>query len=108
MSIGFGMIISAMTTKYRDLQMLFTFFVQLWMYLTPVILPLSMVKNPKLYFLMSLNPVTPVIEAMKFGALGAGEFSWMWLGYSFVFTIVILALGILIFNRVQKSFMDTV
>ncbi len=116
LALGFGIIISSMTTKYRDLQILFSFVVQLWMYATPIVYPLTQVKEMgKSYFgvplekLMCINPVTPVIETFKHGALGAGEFvGWGWLAYSFVFMLVVLFLGILIFNRVQKSFMDTV
>ena len=114
MALGFGIIVSSMTTKYRDLQILFSFFVQLWMYATPIVYPLSQVEG-KVKFgvnvadVMCLNPVTPVIETFKYGALSAGEFiGWGWLAYSFVFMLVVLALGILIFNKVQKSFMDTV
>ena len=105
---AFGMIISSMTTKYRDLQLIFTYIVNLWMYVTPVIYPLSMVKNPLLHTAMSLNPVTPVMEAFKYGLLGVGDFSWLWLGYSFLVMLLLLALGIIVFNRTQKSFMDTV
>lgn len=114
LSLGFGTIISSMTTKYRDLQVLFSFVVQLWMYGTPIVYPLSQVAGKQIWgfdltTLMCLNPVTPVIEAFKHGALGAGQFiGWGWLAYSFGFMIVVLALGILIFNKVQKSFMDTV
>ena len=114
LSLGFGVIISSMTTKYRDLQILFSFVVQLWMYATPIVYPLSQVKGKMvagfdLTTLMCINPVTPIIETFKHGALGAGEFiGWGWLAYSFVFMLVVLALGILIFNKVQKSFMDTV
>ena len=114
LALGFGIIISSMTTKYRDLQILFSFFVSLWMYATPIVYPLSQVvgkeiKGFDLSFLMCLNPVTPVIETFKHGALGAGQFiGWGWLAYSFVFMLVVLSLGILIFNKVQKSFMDTV
>ena len=103
-----------MTTKYRDLQILFSFFVSLWMYATPIVYPLSQVAGKKKFGfdwadIMCLNPVTPVIETFKHGALGAGEFvGWGWLAYSFGFMVVVLALGILIFNKVQKSFMDTV
>lgn len=114
LALGFGIIISSMTTKYRDLQILFSFIVQLWMYGTPIVYPLSQVAGKQvmgmdLTTIMCLNPVTPVIETFKHGALGAGEFiGWGWLAYSFVFMLVVLALGILIFNKVQKSFMDTV
>lgn len=114
LALGFGIIISSMTTKYRDLQVLFSFIVQLWMYATPIVYPLSQVAGRKalgmdLQFLMCLNPVTPVIETFKYGALNAGEFiGWGWLAYSFCFILVVLALGVLVFNKVQKSFMDTV
>jgi lipopolysaccharide transport system permease protein len=114
LALGFGIIISSMTTKYRDLQILFSFVVQLWMYGTPIVYPLSQVAGKKvlgmdLQLIMCINPVTPVIETFKHGALGAGEFiGWGWLAYSFGFMVVVLALGILIFNKVQKSFMDTV
>ncbi len=114
LALGFGIIISSMTTKYRDLQVLFSFVVQLWMYATPIVYPLSQVRGKvvagfHLETLMCLNPVTPVIETFKYGALGAGEFvGWGWLAYSFVFMAALLALGIVIFNKVQKSFMDTV
>ena len=69
---------------------------------------MSMVTNPKLHLAMSLNPVTPVIEAVKYSLLGAGEFSWLWLGYSLLMTVIVLFIGVIIFNKVQKSFMDTV
>ena len=114
LAFGFGVIVSSMTTKYRDLQILFTFVVQLWMYGTPIVYPLSQVTGKRvmgmdLSLLMCLNPVTPVIETFKHGALGAGQFvGWGWLAYSFVFMLVVVVLGILIFNKVQKSFMDTV
>ncbi len=108
MAVGFGMVISSMTTKYRDVQMIFEQVVSLWMYVTPVIYPLSLVTNPKLHLVMSLNPVTPVMEACKYCLLGSGSLSWAWLGYSAGVTLVLLTAGILLFNRVQKSFMDTV
>lgn len=114
LALGFGIIISSMTTKYRDFQILFAFFVTLWMYATPIVYPLSQVKGKivggiDLYTLMRLNPVTPVLDTFKHGALGAGEFvGWGWLAYSFAFMFVILAIGILIFNKVQRNFMDTV
>ncbi len=114
LALGFGIIISSMTTKYRDLQVLFSFLVQLWMYATPIVYPLSRVAGKQKWGfdvadIMCLNPVTPVIETFKHGALGAGEFvGWGWLAYSFVFMIFVLALGVLLFNKVQKSFMDTV
>ena len=114
LALGFGMIISSMTTKYRDLRILFSFIVQLWMYGTPIVYPLSQVAGRKvagmdLHLLMSLNPVTPVIETFKYGCLDAGTFiGWHWLAYSFLFMVVLLAFGLVVFNKVQKSFMDTV
>lgn len=108
LALGFGILFSSMTTKYRDLQLLLTFCVSLWMYATPVIYPLSTITNAKLRFLMSLNPLTGIVEAFKYGILGAGQFSWAMLGYSFVFMLVLLSVGIVVFNKVQRSFMDTV
>ena len=108
MAMGFGMIFSSMTTKYRDLQVMLTKIISLWVYVTPVIYPLSMVTNPKLHLAMSLNPVTPVMEAIKYSLLGQGQFSWLWLAYSAGFTLLLLIFGLMLFNKVQKSFMDTV
>lgn len=108
LALGFGIIISSMTTKYRDLTILFTFVVQLWMYATPVIYPLSSITNAKLRLAMSLNPVTSIIETFKYATMGVGNFSWGMLGYSFGFMIVVLAVGIVMFNQIQRSFMDTV
>ena len=108
MAVGFGMIFSSMTTKYRDLQIMLNKIISLWVYVTPVIYPLSMVTNEKLHLAMSLNPVTPVMEAIKFSLLGQGQFSWLWLCYSAAFTLVLLVFGLMLFNKVQKSFMDTV
>lgn len=108
LAMGFGMVISSMTTKYRDLQILMSQIVSLWMYVTPVIYPLSMVKNPLLHTVMSLNPVTPLMESFKYCLLGVGDFSLPWLGYSLLMTLLLLLFGIVLFNKVQKSFMDTV
>jgi lipopolysaccharide transport system permease protein len=108
LALGFGILFSSMTTKYRDLTLLLTFFVQLWMYATPVIYPLSTITNEKLRLVMSLNPLTSIIEAFKYGMLGVGEFSWIGLSYSFGFMLILLGLGIIVFNKVQRSFMDTV
>lgn len=108
LALGFGILFSSMTTKYRDLQLLLSFFVSLWMYATPVIYPLSTITNEKLRFVMSLNPLTGIIEAFKYGVLGVGQFSWSMLAYSFGFMLLLLALGIVVFNKVQRSFMDTV
>lgn len=108
LALGFGILFSSLTTKYRDLQLLLTYFVSLWMYATPIIYPLSTIINEKLHFLMSLNPLTGIVEAFKYGFLGAGEFSWGLLAYSFTFMIALLTIGIVVFNRIQRTFMDTV
>lgn len=108
MAVGVGMMISSVTTKYRDIQLVFGKVISLWVYITPVIYPLSLVTNDKLKIAMSLNPVTPIMEAIKYSLLGVGEFSWAWLGYSVVMTIILLLCGLALFNKVQKSFMDTV
>jgi len=108
LGLGFGILVSSMTTKYRDLTILFTFIVQLWMYATPIVYPLSMVPEGKLRMLILANPMTPVIEAFKYATLGQGYFSWEALGYSFAFMTVLLVVGIVVFNKVQRSFMDTV
>ena len=107
-ALGLGLIVSSLTTKYRDLQIMLAKIISLWVYITPVIYPLSLVTNEKLHMAMSLNPVTPVMEAIKYSLLGQGQFSWLWLGYSAAFTLVLLIFGLMLFNKVQKSFMDTV
>ncbi|MBO5618353.1 MAG: ABC transporter permease [Paludibacteraceae bacterium] len=108
LALGFGILFSSMTTKYRDLQLLLGFFVSLWMYATPVIYPLSTITNEKILFVMKLNPLTGIIEFFKYGFLGVGCHEWWMLGYSFCFMVVLLAVGIVVFNKVQRSFMDTV
>ena len=107
LSLGLGMIFSALTTKYRDLAMLLTFGVQLLMYATPVIYPLS--RLPLKYKALILaNPLSSIVETFRYGFLGAGTFSWGALGYSTAFTLVILVAGTVVFNKVEKSFTDTV
>ncbi len=110
LGLGFGIIISSMTTKYRDLKFLIAFAIQLWMYATPVIYPLSVMKGnyEKYMWLIQANPVTAVMETFKYGFLGQGTFSWFALGYSFLFMIIVLFTGIFIFNRVERSFMDVI
>lgn len=107
LGLGLGLIVTSLTTKYRDLVFLIQFGVQLFMYATPVIYPLSEV--PENYrWLSVLNPMTSIIETFKFGFLGQGTFEWAYLGYSTIFTVAVLLLGIVIFNRTEKNFMDTV
>jgi lipopolysaccharide transport system permease protein len=107
MALGFGMIISAMTTKYRDLTFLIQFGIQLWMYATPVIYPIT--KIPEKYrALIMANPVSSIVEAFKYGFTGSGVFSITAILYSVVFTIVLFLLSLMVFNRVERNFMDTV
>ncbi|HEX8377776.1 MAG TPA: ABC transporter permease [Pedobacter sp.] len=107
LGLSLGMIISAMTTKYRDLAFLVTFGVQLLMYATTVIYPLSAAPE-KYKFLIALNPMTGIIETFRYGFLGNGSFSWETLGYTSGITLVLLLVGIIIFNKVEKNFVDTV
>lgn len=107
LGLGFGIVFSALTTKYRDLSNFLGFGVQLWMYITPVIYPASAVPE-KYRILVFLNPVAPLIEAFKFVLIGAGEFNFSRLLYSAVFTIVLLSLGVILFNRTEQNFMDSI
>jgi lipopolysaccharide transport system permease protein len=110
LGLGLGMLISAVTTKYRDLAFVVSFGVPLLMYTTTVIYPLSAVihKYPAYSWLIKFNPITAVIETMRYGFFGKGTFSWELLGYSSFVTAVILLLGMIVFNKVEKSFVDTV
>jgi lipopolysaccharide transport system permease protein len=107
LSLGFGMIISALTTKYRDMIMLLAFGVQLLMYATPVIYPVSSIPEKYQWIIMA-NPVSSIVETFRFAFLGSGSFSWGSLVYSTLFTLIILFTGVIIFNKVEKSFTDTV
>ena len=107
MALSFGIIISSLTTKYRDLKFLVTFGIQLMMYASPIVYPLSIVPE-KYKWIIIANPVTSIIETFKYAFLGVGEFSWLYLGYSTLFTIILFMIGLVIFHRVEKSFMDTV
>lgn len=108
--LGLGLIITAMTTKYKDLTFLVTFGVQLLMYATTVIYPLSEVriKYPEKAYLVELNPMTGIIEAFRYCLLGKGEFTVFSVGFSAGITIVVLFLGIVIFNKTEKNFVDTI
>jgi len=110
LGLSFGIIISSLTTKYRDLRFLVSFAVQLLMYASPIVFPLSLVseKYPQYKLLILSNPITSIVEAFKYAFLGVGEFNWMYLSYSLGFTIVLFFIGLIIFHRVEKSFMDTV
>lgn len=107
LGLGFGIFISSLTTKYRDFTFLITFGVQLMMYASPVVYPISIVPE-KYKSLLLLNPVSSIIEAFKYIFIGQGYFSWGALGYSALFMSALLALSIIIFNKVEKTFMDTV
>lgn len=107
LGLGTGIIVSSLTTRYRDLRFLVQFGVQLLMFSTPVIFPLS--KIPEQYrWILIANPMTPIIETFRYAFLGTGTFSWELLGFSAFITVIILTLGVLLFNHVEKTFMDTV
>lgn len=107
LALGFGVIISSLTTKYRDLAVLVTFGIQLWMYATPVVYPASQI-NGNLKTLMMLNPVSPIVESFRYAFLGSGSIPWSYLGISVITTLVVLFIGVVLFSRVEKTFMDTV
>jgi lipopolysaccharide transport system permease protein len=107
LGIGFGIIFTSLTTKYRDLTFLISFGVQLLMYATPVIYPVSAIPDKyKMYFM--INPMTSILETFKYSFLGSGTMNWHNLAYCAIFTIVIVILGIIIFNRTEQNFIDTV
>ena len=108
LALGIGLIVSSLTTKYRDLTNVFGVIVSLWMYATPIVYPLSYVTNQTLHKIMLLNPMTAIIETFKVGAFGAGEFSWSALAYSIGCVLLMLLIGISLFNRKQKYFIDTI
>jgi len=107
MGLGLGIIFSALTTKYRDLTFLLTFGIQLLMYATPIIYPLSYTGG-KLHDVISMNPLTPIMESFRYAFFSIGTFDWNGLVYTSLFSFGVLFLGIVIFNQVEKSFMDTV
>lgn len=107
LALGLGMIISALTTKYKDLIFLLTFGIQLLMFATPVIYPMSSISE-QYQWIIQANPMSAIVETFRYAYLGSGTFSWLQLGYSAGVTVVILLLGTIIFNRVEKSFTDTV
>lgn len=107
LGLGLGMLISALTVKYRDLVFLMQFVIQLAMYATPVVYPLSIVR-PERQWLLIANPMTSVVETFRYGFLGAGTFSWVNLLYATAATLIIFLIGLLVFNRTEKSFMDVV
>lgn len=106
-AMSWGLIVSSMTTKYRDLNQLVGFGIQLFMYVTPVIYPMSAAPE-KYRFLLELNPLTPIFEAFKYSCMGCGELDWGGLFYSTIFMCVTMFFSIIIFSRVERNFMDTV
>jgi homopolymeric O-antigen transport system permease protein len=107
LGLGFGIVFTSWTTKYRDLTFLLTFGVQLLMYATPVIYPVSTIPGKYKPYILA-NPMTAIVEGFRYALLGTGNFSWLNLGYSFGFMVVLLFFGIIIFNKTEKSFIDTV
>ncbi|RYG09610.1 MAG: ABC transporter permease [Chitinophagaceae bacterium] len=108
LGLGLGVIISSVTTKYRDFSVLLGFAIQLFMYMTPIVYPLSFVENKSYKWLILANPLTPVIEMFRYSLFGTGTITFELLLYSVLFTAIALFLGIVLFNRVEKTFMDTV
>jgi len=108
MGLGFGIIISSLTTKYRDLAILVTFGVQLWMYATPIVYPISQLEEGMFKTILMLNPVTTPVEVFRYVILGQGTVEPLYLSISLVIAIIVALLGIMIFNKVEKTFMDTV
>ena len=108
MGMGAGILFTSMTTKYRDLKFLITFGVQLLMYATPVIYPMSTIPEGMMKKFIMANPLSPIVESFKYAFLGSGEFSWQALGYSATFTTVLLVVGIVVFHKTERNFIDTV
>lgn len=106
--LGLGIIISSLTTKYRDLSILVTFGVSLWMYITPIVYPLSTLGGGWMKTLFMINPVTPPVELFRYALLGQGEVHPLFYALSLVITVLVVVFGIMIFNKVEKTFMDTV
>ena len=109
LGLGVGIIVSSLTTKYRDLAIAVGFGVQLWMYASPVVYPLSMLDNsPRLRVLVQLNPMTSPIEIFRMATLGTGTVTMFGIVYCLIFTAAALVLGVVLFSRIEKTFMDTV
>lgn len=112
LSLGFGVIVSSLTTKYRDLKMLISFGLQLWMYACPVAYDMFSMgifaPGGSLHTLYMLNPITPIINVFRYGFLGIGQIEWSFYIIGWVITILIFLVGVLLFNRVEKTFMDTI
>ena len=108
LGLGVGIIISSMTTKYRDLSILVGFGVSLWMYVTPIVYPMSQLGDGFMKTILMINPVTAPVEVIRYAILGQGTIMPLYLAISWALTIVVMIFGIMIFNKVEKTFMDTV
>jgi lipopolysaccharide transport system permease protein len=108
LGFGIGLLFSSISFKYRDIQRLIPPMITAWMYATPVVYPLSILNNSRWHTLIAANPLTPVIETFRYALLGTGDFNPFHLFYAGVIALLILFLGILVFNRVEKTFIDTV
>lgn len=108
LALGCGIIISSLTTKYRDLAILVTFGIQLWMYATPIVYPISEIPAGWMQTIIQINPVTAPVELLRYAVLGQGTVDWLYYGISWIVTVTVAILGVMIFNRVEKTFMDTV
>ena len=112
LSLGFGIVISALTTKYRDLKMLITFGLQLWLYASPVAYDMFSMEifapGGAFHTLYMLNPITPIINVFRYAYLGIGSIDWLFYGISWIMTLLIFFVGVVLFSRVEKTFMDTI
>lgn len=108
LGLGCGIIISSLTTKYRDLSILVSFGVSLWMYATPIVYPMSELGNGWMKTVLMVNPVTQPVELMRYALLGVGTVDWGYYALSWALTVVVAVVGVMVFNRVEKTFMDTV
>lgn len=108
LGMGFGIIVSSLTTKYRDLSILVTFGVQLWMYATPIVYPISEIGQGWMRAVVMINPVTAPVELLRYAVLGQGTVDPVYYAVSWCVTLVVAVVGVMIFNRVEKTFMDTV
>lgn len=108
LGLGFGIIISSLTTKYRDLAILVTFGVQLWMYATPIVYPMSQLGDGRMKTVLMINPVTAPVEVFRYAILGQGTIMPQYLALSGAITFAVVVVGVMIFNKVEKTFMDTV
>ena len=108
LGLGCGIIISSLTTKYRDLAILVTFGVQLWMYATPIVYPMSQLGDGRMKTVLMINPVTAPVEVFRYAILGQGTIMPQYLALSGAITFAVVVVGVMIFNKVEKTFMDTV